>query len=152
MPPNNGGMLTIRRDVCIVSRFVVVGLLAMACRTAPPVSQAPGAAAIAAAPAAPATPRIGFRTEALLDRHFAKHGAEFEGYGRADYLAAAQRLRDTVVGGDILEVKRPDGTSSRFDRGSGAFVAFDPDGTIRTFFRPNDGEAYFRRQARRRQE
>jgi pyocin large subunit-like protein len=39
---------------------------------------------------------------------------------------------------------------SRFDRGSGGFVAFDADGIIRTYFRPNDGEAYFRRQARRR--
>ena len=35
------------------------------------------------------------------------------------------------------------------DRSTGAFVAFDADSTIRTFFKPNDGEAYFERQARR---
>jgi pyocin large subunit-like protein len=59
-------------------------------------------------------------------------------------------LRDAPVGGDIVEVVRQsDGVISRFDRGSGAFLAADPDGTIRTFFKPNDGEAYFRRQARR---
>jgi len=51
--------------------------------------------------------------------------------------------------GNIEELRRPDGTTSRFDRSSGAFIAFNSDGTIRTFFKPNDGEAYFRRQARR---
>jgi hypothetical protein len=30
-----------------------------------------------------------------------------------------------------------------------AFLAVNRDGTIRTFFKPNDGEAYFRRQASR---
>ncbi len=67
-----------------------------------------------------------------------------------EYLRRAQMLRDAPVGDGVLEVRRPDGTRSRFDRATGAFIAFDGDGTIRTFFRPNDGEAYFRRQARRR--
>ena len=55
-----------------------------------------------------------------------------------------------MPGGDILEIERADGVISRFDRSSGSFVAFNKDLVIRTFFRPNDGEAYFRRQARRR--
>jgi len=38
---------------------------------------------------------------------------------------------------------------TRFDRTSGAFLAFNSDGVIRTFFKPNDGERYFRRQAER---
>ncbi|MBL8960165.1 MAG: hypothetical protein JNJ98_09950, partial [Gemmatimonadetes bacterium] len=66
------------------------------------------------------------------------------------YLRLAQALRDTLPGGPILEARRPDGVITRFDRTSGAFLAFNRDGTIRTFFRPNDGEQYFRRQARRR--
>ena len=49
----------------------------------------------------------------------------------------------------MLELRRPDGSVSRFDRASGAFLAFDADGTIRTFFKPNDGERYFERQAGR---
>jgi pyocin large subunit-like protein len=53
------------------------------------------------------------------------------------------------VGGEILEIRRSDGVVTRFDRTAGAFIAFDPDGTIRTYFRPNDGERYFRRQAAR---
>jgi pyocin large subunit-like protein len=65
------------------------------------------------------------------------------------YLQAAQTLRDAPTGGDVLEVRRADGVISRFDRRDGSFIAVNPDGTIRTFFRPNDGEAYFRRQATR---
>lgn len=62
----------------------------------------------------------------------------------------AQALRDASPGGDILELIRTgDGVISRFDRRTGAFGAFDRDGTIRTFFKPNDGEQYFRRQAKR---
>ena len=92
----------------------------------------------------------GFRNRERLDEHFAKHGGEFGGISEAQYLAMAQRLRDEQVGGDILEVVRPnDGVVSRFDKRSGAFLAFDRDGTIRTFFKPNDGERYFRRQANR---
>lgn len=92
----------------------------------------------------------GFRDRAHLDEHFAKHGGEFPGLSAAQYLAMAQTLRDAVVGADILEITRAsDGVTSRFDRRSGAFLAFDRDGTIRTFFKPNDGEKYFRRQANR---
>jgi len=93
--------------------------------------------------------RIGFRSRKYLDEHFAKHGREFRGLNKDQYLLAAQTLRDRPVGGDVEEIVRGDGTASRFDRGSGAFLAFNRDGTIRTFFKPNDGERYFRRQAQR---
>jgi len=94
-------------------------------------------------------PSVGFHSRAQFNEHFAKHGAEFGRVTQQEYLRAAQTLRDAPVGGNIEELRRPDGTTSRFDRASGAFIAFDSDGTIRTFFKPNDGEAYFRRQARR---
>ncbi len=81
--------------------------------------------------------------------HFEKHGAEFPGLTLDTYLQAAQTLRDVPAGGDILELRRNDGVVTRFDKQTGAFLAANRDGTIRTFFRPNDGEAYFRRQARR---
>ncbi|MEO7041884.1 MAG: hypothetical protein ABI035_06470, partial [Gemmatimonadaceae bacterium] len=64
-----------------------------------------------------------------------------------EYLREAQTLRDEPAGGNVLEIRRPDGTVSRYDRATGAFIAFNADGTIRTFFKPNNGEAYFRRQA-----
>jgi hypothetical protein len=100
-------------------------------------------------PREPSHPGIGFHSSRQLSEHFEKHGAEFGAITRAEYLARAQHLRDAPPGGNIIEAVRADGVITRFDRTTGAFIAFDSDRTIRTFFRPNDGEAYFRRQARR---
>ncbi len=94
-------------------------------------------------------PTIGFRSRAQFDEHFQKHGAEFGHITQQEYLREALALRDAPVGGNIEEIRRDDGTTSRFDRSTGAFLAFNRDGSIRTFFKPNDGEAYFRRQASR---
>ena len=114
--------------------------------------QAPAPAAqqaVAPAPVISVRTSIGFRSRQYLNQHFAKHGGEFRGMSKAEYLLAAQTLRDSPVGGDIEEIVRNDGTASRFDRKSGAFIAFNRDGTIRTFFKPNDGERYYRRQSER---
>ncbi len=95
---------------------------------------------------------VGFRSRERWMEHWDKHGREFAPLGirtAEQYLAAAQELRDAAAGGDVLELSRADGVVSRFDRRTGSFLAFNGDGTIRTFFRPNDGEAYFRRQAQR---
>jgi pyocin large subunit-like protein len=93
--------------------------------------------------------RVGFQSSRQLTEHFEKHGPEFGPITRAEYLLRAQLLRDAALDRNILEAVRRDGVVTRFDRTTGSFIAFDHDRTIRTFFRPNDGEAYFRRQARR---
>ncbi len=100
----------------------------------------------ALAPAWAAGP--GFRTPHLLEDHYAKHGHEFGPITRDQYLHMAQQLRDSRPGKNILESKRPDGGGAKFDRKHGWFVAYDSDGTLRTFFMPNDGIRYFERQAR----
>ncbi len=92
---------------------------------------------------------IGFRTPRALAEHFAKHGAEFRAASPQEYLALAQALRDRPAGGDVREIVRDDGVITRFDRASGAFLAFERDGVIRTLFISNDGERYFQRQAKR---
>ena len=91
----------------------------------------------------------GFRTKRQLDEHYQKHGAEFGGISKAEYLSRAQALRDAPTGGDILQALQPGGVITRFDKRHGYFGAYDPNGAIRTFFIPVDGERYFRRQARR---
>jgi pyocin large subunit-like protein len=91
----------------------------------------------------------GFRSEALLDEHYHKHGAEFGHIDKQEYLRLAQELRDAPTGGPILEARRRNGEFSRFDQRHGYFGAYNPDRGIRTFFIPNDGVRYFRRQARR---
>lgn len=90
---------------------------------------------------------IGFRSRSAFDEHFTKHGSEFGSVTREEYLRLAQELRDRPVGDDVLEIVRDDGVTSRFDKQSGAFLAFNRDLTLRTFFKPNDGVRYFERQA-----
>ncbi|MFI5001307.1 MAG: hypothetical protein ACHQK9_15625 [Reyranellales bacterium] len=110
--------------------------------------------AAAAEPSDPADHKVwglgvGFVDTRRLDEHYEKHGSEFGRFTKQDYLHQAQLLRDSAVGGPVLQTVRADGVVTRFDRQTGAFIAFNPDGTIRTFFKPNDGERYYRRQAER---
>ena len=91
----------------------------------------------------------GFRSRKQFDEHYAKHGREFGNVTQSEYLHLAQQLRDAPAGGPVLEIVKSDGIVTRFDKRSGAFGAYNPDRTIRTFFKPNDGERYFRRQASR---
>lgn len=88
----------------------------------------------------------GFRSKKQFQEHYAKHGQEFGDVTPEQYLALAQQLRDTPKGGDILEDTRADGVITKFDRRRGYFGAYNPDRTIRTFFIPNRGEDYYRRQ------
>ena len=92
----------------------------------------------------------GFRSRRQFEEHYAKHGREFGNISRQEYLERAQALRDAPAGGPILQAVTPEGIVSRFDRKSGAFGAYNPDRTIRTFFIPNAGERYFHRQASKR--
>ena len=135
-----------------ISFIVVVALLwlgGLACR-----STATQTAPVIANPQTPAQAskirtHIGFRTRRNLEEHYAKHGREFGAISQDEYLLQAQTLRDRAAGGDILEAVRDDGVTTRFDRQAGTFLAFNEDFTLRTFFKPNDGEAYFQRQSKR---
>jgi hypothetical protein len=113
---------------------------------APPATPPPPAATAPDAGRVTGSGKTGFRSETHLREHHDKHGREFGAVSRQEYLALAQTLRDRPLGPRVTEAVRADGVVTRFDRDSGAFIAFDPDGTIRTFFKPRDGEAYFRRQ------
>jgi pyocin large subunit-like protein len=126
--------------------------------TTPPAAAAPTKPAPATetpqartpAPAKSATSKVGFTSQRAWQDHFTKHGAEFGDITADEYLARAKALRDAPLSKDVLEIVREsDGVISRFDKKTGGFVAFHEDKTIRTYFRPNDGEAYFRRQAER---
>ncbi len=97
----------------------------------------------------PRHPEVGFRSRERLTEHFRKHGREFRVKRADDYLRLAQILRDRPRGEEVLEFVRNDAVTCKFDRASGAFVAYNSDGTLRTFFKPRDGEAYFERQKSR---
>ena len=122
-----------------VIAIYLLGILLAGC-SASPATTDPGVSGVST---------VGFASEEKLTEHFHKHGSEFGCKDESAYLKLAQTLRDKPVGGDVIEAQRSDQTITRFDRSSGAFIAFDPDKVIRTFFKPNDGEAYFKRQLRR---
>jgi pyocin large subunit-like protein len=94
--------------------------------------------------------KIGFKSERLFKEHFRKHGKEFGKVNQREYLLMAQQLRDRPLDMNILEsVRRQDGVISRFDRKTGAFIAFERNLVIKTFFKPAEGERYFVRQPKR---
>src|SRR5262245_16878173 len=134
--------------------LAALALIGAGCRhsNSPATTQTPSrqASADKAQAGAPAVhSEIGFATRRKFLDHYEKHGAEFGSISREEYLRQSQILRASPVGGDVLEAIRADGVITRFDRKTGAFLAFNPDLTIRTYFKPNDGEKYFRRQSKR---
>ncbi len=130
--------------------MIVLALLAAACRQT-------GSAPAQVHPGTSSSPKIsadihteiGFASRQKFLDHYDKHGSEFGSISKDDYLRQAQQLRDRQPGGDVVEAVRSDGVVTRFDKKTGAFLAFDADLTIRTYFKPNDGEAYFWRQSKR---
>lgn len=100
-------------------------------------------------PALSVKTKIGFASRQKFEDHYEKHGREFGSVSEEEYLRLAQELRDHPANSDVLESVRADRVVTRYDRRSGAFLAFNQDLTIRTFFKPNDGENYFRRQSKR---
>jgi len=132
--------------------FLVFLVLACGSPQAPPAEVQKGKAAVgeSATPSHIKRPDIGFATRQKMVDHYRKHGREFGAITMDQYLGKAQELRDRPAGGAILESVRPDGVVTRFDRGSGDFIAFNRDGVIRTYFRPADGEDYYKRQLGRK--
>jgi pyocin large subunit-like protein len=133
--------------------LVVLLFLALACGSpqAPPVEVQKAKASVeGSAPSHVKHPDIGFATRQKMVDHYRKHGQEFGAITMEQYLGKAQELRDRPAGGAILESVRPDGVVTRFDRESGDFIAFSREGVIRTYFRPADGEAYYKRQLGKR--
>ncbi len=88
---------------------------------------------------------VGFKTQQRLDDHYIKHGREFGDISKQQYLEMAQELRDAPLSNNIIEARQVRGNLARFDKTSGAFLAYSDNLVIQTFFRPNDGESYFRR-------
>ncbi|NOT60861.1 MAG: hypothetical protein HOP19_11635 [Acidobacteria bacterium] len=139
------------------SARVVIGSLCLclaltACRSTNEPVVAPITTASPIAPSPVSTVKhadIGFASRQKWLDHFDKHGREFGNVTAEEYLRQAQTLRDRTAGGDLLESVRRDRTVTRFDQQSGAFLAFNDDLTIRTYFKPNDGANYFWRQSKR---
>ena len=137
----------------IAALFLLASLLLACCCTPLTTKERnggpPANAVSQSAPTQPAHNPIGFASRERLVEHYQKHGREFGAITMQEYLGQAQELRDSPAGGDVLEIVRADHVTTRYERSTGSFIAFNPEGTIRTYFKPNNGEIYFRRQGQR---
>ena len=91
--------------------------------------------------------KIGFKSEKLLQEQYKKHGKEFGKISQREYLLMGQQLRDRPLDMNILEsVRRQDGVITRFDKKTGAFIEFEKNLVMKSFFKPAEGERYFYKQ------
>lgn len=88
---------------------------------------------------------INFRTQQLLDSHYAKHGAEFGNITKEQYLKGANNLIHSS-GANILKKTRSDGDVVFYNTDTNEFLVLSYDGFIRTYFKPSGGIDYFNRQ------
>lgn len=97
-------------------------------------------------PKADAPPtRVTWGNVASLPDHFARHGADFHAKDADDYARMAWEFGQRAKQGGLLVKSDDDDTLRVFDPKSGAFAAYNRDGTTKTFFKPNSRD-YFARQ------
>jgi hypothetical protein len=75
--------------------------------------------------------------------HFEKHAAEFGYRTPVEYLRGA---RDLVGRSGVQTFTRTNGDRLFYDAARNEFAVLKPDGVLRTYFRPQDGSAYWRSQ------
>ncbi len=80
-----------------------------------------------------------------LADHFARHGADFHAKDADDYARMAWQFGQQAKRGGLLVKMDDDGTRRVYDPKTGAFAAYNRDGTTKTYFKPNSRD-YFARQ------
>jgi hypothetical protein len=85
------------------------------------------------------------RPETLID-HYRRHGADFEAASAREYAKMASDFYKRAREEKFQKKIAPDGTIKIYDRKTNTFGAYNPDGTTKTFFKPKNGERYWKRQ------
>ena len=85
-----------------------------------------------------------FRSSQLLEEHYEKHGIEMGFDSAEDYEAAAEKvvLNDRA----LHKEEKEDGDDVYYLESTNELVIVSTDGYIRTYFEPEDGLEYFKRQ------
>lgn len=84
-----------------------------------------------------------FPSEELLTGHHKKHMKQFGEISVEEYLDLANALADSPLSDDVVQLVRSDGSISKYCFSTNEFVVVDPDGTIKTFFKPEKGRRYW---------
>jgi hypothetical protein len=82
---------------------------------------------------------------ASLPDHFARHGGDFHARDAEDYARLSWEFLQRAKAEGLPAKADADGVLRVFDPKSGAFGAYNSDGTTKTFFKP-DSRDYFERQ------
>ena len=95
-------------------------------------------------PDAPPTRETWGNMGSLAD-HFARHGPDFRAKDADQYAQMAWQFNRESRQGSYQVKVDDDGTRRVFDPKSGAFAAYNPNGSTKTYFKPNSRD-YFARQ------
>jgi pyocin large subunit-like protein len=83
-------------------------------------------------------------TDSLAD-HFARHGSDFHARDAEDYAAQAAAFLQRARTEGLPAKRDSDGSLRIYDPMTGAFGAYNRNGTTRTYFKPGNPD-YFQRQ------
>lgn len=80
-----------------------------------------------------------------LGDHFARHGRDFNARNADDYAAQAAAFLQRAKTTGLPAKRDADGSLRVFDPATGAFAAYNRDGTTKTYFKPGS-PGYFDHQ------
>lgn len=89
--------------------------------------------------------RVTWGNYGSLEDHFVRHGPDFGSRTAEEYAAQAWSFRQRAYAAGLPMKLDTDGTLRVFDPASGAFAAYNRDGTTKTYFKPGSRD-YFTRQ------
>ena len=81
-----------------------------------------------------------------IDKHYEKHSNEFGNISKEDYIQRANSLKNAKTNDNIVEFTRSNGDLIKYDKINNEFISIDPNGKIRTFFKPSNGINYWQNQ------
>lgn len=86
---------------------------------------------------------------ASLNRHWHDHGKQFPKITtKEEFNAKAKRLLNSKIGGHIEGFTARDGRIYRYEKSGNILAVGNPDGSIRTYFKPKDKIKYYNREKR----
>lgn len=80
----------------------------------------------------------------MLNEHFQKHGVDMGFSSASAYETAAKKVVENSH--SLHKIEAEDGDDVYYLESTNEFVIVSTDGYIRTYFKPDDGIAYYNRQ------
>lgn len=92
---------------------------------------------------------VRFETPEKMQKHYDKHIDKYGNISISEYIALANELVNAKDTDDIERIIRSDESTAIYRFSTNDFLVITKDGYIRTFFKPDDGEAYWREEHER---